>query len=106
MDSTLKKSRLYNLDSTNTKSFKTVWINTKKLNVRARATTQSKVLSTLVKADEVKALKVSEKWSAIKGGGFVYSKYLSKEKVYPFDLPVVMSVDVRRQHQRDAFNFK
>ena len=97
----IEKSRLYNLDSTNTKSFKTVWINTKKLNVRARATTQSKVLSTLVKADEVKALKVSEKWSAIKGGGFVYSKYLSKEKVYPFDLPVVMSVDVRRANIRE-----
>ena len=102
----IEKSRLYNLDAVNTKSFKTVWINTKKLNVRARATTRSKVLSTLVKADEVKALKVSDRWSAIEGGGFVYSKYLSAEKVYPFDLPVVMTVDVNRANIRENASTK
>ena len=59
-----------------------------------------------MKADEVKALKVSDRWSAIEGGGFVYSKYLSAEKVYPFDLPVVMTVDVNRANIRENASTK
>ena len=60
-----------------------------------------KVLKNLFKADKVKTLKISKKWSALADGGFVYNKYLSRKQVYPFDLPAVMSVSVNRANIRE-----
>ena len=97
----IERARLYNLDN-QAKKYEAAWINTKKLNVRARTTVKSKVLSTLVKADKISVTKVSDKWSAVKGGGFIYNKYLSSERVYPFDLPAVMKVDVNRANIRET----